>query len=117
MSSPIRLFLFLTVLLTSTGLALADVVHLKDGRTLEGSVTREGDTLVVRHRFGEARVEMSDVLRIEDRPDAWDELDLMPPEDRARSEVVFMRLVIVHGALGQGCGDRPGRCAGISRLP
>jgi len=27
--------------------------------------------------------------------EAWDELDSMPPEDRARSEVVVMRLVIL----------------------
>ncbi len=74
--------LALTALALSAGLlaapaARADVVHLKDGRRLEGSITREGDLLIVRHRFGEARVPAADVQRIEDTPDAWDEVERM----------------------------------------
>ncbi|MGE0712479.1 MAG: hypothetical protein AB7N76_01370 [Planctomycetota bacterium] len=57
------------------GAARADVVHLKDGRTIEGSVTREGDTLIVRHKLGSAHVLAADVERIEETSDRWDELE------------------------------------------
>lgn len=58
-----------------SGPALADVVHLKDGRKLEGSVIHEGNTLIVRHSLGSAHVHMSDVLKIEETADRWDELE------------------------------------------
>jgi len=77
--------------------ALADVVYLRDGRKLEGSITREGSTLVVRHRFGEARVQQSDVLKIVDTSDRWDELE------KLRSE------------LSQGTADERYRFAAFAR--
>ena len=67
--------LHFSLLLFLTTPLLADVVHLRDGSTLEGSVRIEGETLVVRHRLGEARVLRSQVLRVEDTPDAWDQLE------------------------------------------
>ena len=66
--------LLAAVLLSCSSLCWADVVHLTDGRALEGSVTPDGDHLIIRHRFGEARVRKSDVVKIEDTRDAWDQL-------------------------------------------
>lgn len=64
----------LTLLLALSGVALADVVHLTDGRKLEGTVTAEGQTVVVRQRWGEVRIPREEVLRVEETHDAWDEL-------------------------------------------
>jgi hypothetical protein len=66
------LMLGLSLLLTP---AWADVVVLKDGRTLDGAVSVKDGKVVVRHRFGEVRVDEADVLRIEETDDAWDELE------------------------------------------
>jgi uncharacterized membrane protein len=52
----------------------ADVVYLRDGTTLEGQVVEERSTILVRQRFGEVRVERTDVLRIEETIDPEDEL-------------------------------------------
>ena len=72
---PPRFTLLLAAALASAaGAARADVVTLRDGRTLEGSVTHEGEVVVVRHRFGEVRVPAAEVAQVEDTPDAWDEL-------------------------------------------
>jgi len=65
----------LGLLLLSTTPAFADVVHLRDGRSLEGSVIRAGDTLIVRRKLGSSHVHLSDVLRIEETTDRWDELE------------------------------------------
>ncbi len=43
---------------------LADVVHLRDGRTLEGTVTDHGQRITVKMRFGSLSVNKSEVLRI-----------------------------------------------------
>lgn len=55
--------------------AHADVVHLRDGRTLEGSVIRGKDHLIVRRKLGSVHVQLSDVVRIEETTDRWDELE------------------------------------------
>lgn len=60
--------------------ALADVVHLRDGRSLEGSVIRAGDSLIVRRKLGSSHVHLSDVLRIEETTDRWDELERLRGE-------------------------------------
>ncbi len=65
----------LSLLLLSAAPVLADVVHLRDGRSLEGSVIRAGDTLIVRRKLGSSHVHLSDVLRIEETTDRWDELE------------------------------------------
>lgn len=53
-------------LLASAGPALADKVHLKNGRVLEGEVRDDGDALVVKKRGGiEARVPKDQVVRVE----------------------------------------------------
>lgn len=72
--------LLAAVLLFCSSPTWADVVRLVDGRVLEGSVTPDGEYLVIRHRFGEARVHKSDVLKIEDTRDAWDQLERLRAE-------------------------------------
>ena len=48
------------------GVAVADVVHLKDGRKFEGEiVSDDGTKVTVKTRFGEVTVERSKVARIE----------------------------------------------------
>jgi hypothetical protein len=59
------------------GTAYADVVRLRDGRTLEGSVSDDGEYLIIRHQLGEARVHRSSVISIEDTQDAWDRLEIL----------------------------------------
>jgi hypothetical protein len=45
--------------------ALADVVHLKNGRTIEGTVTKLGDKVNVKTQFGSISLASSEVVRIE----------------------------------------------------
>jgi len=55
--------------------AEADVVRLKDGRTLRGDIERQDDgTLVVHHRLGAARVDPDDVVEIEEVEEPWQKL-------------------------------------------
>ena len=75
LTSPLLLAGLLGLLFTASSAARADVVHLKDGRKLEGSVIHEGETLIVRHALGSAHVHMSDVLKVEETADRWDELE------------------------------------------
>ena len=75
-----RSALLFAVLLLFPGFASADVISLNDGRVLEGSVTPDGDYMVIRHRFGEVRVHKSAVLKIEDTRDAFDQLSKMQAE-------------------------------------
>ncbi len=70
----------LALTLALAAAAQADVVKTRDGRRLEGSISRDGDVLVVRQRFGEARVPAKEVLEIVDTPDAWDELERLRRE-------------------------------------
>lgn len=60
--------------------ALADVVHMADGRRLEGAVSVEGGRVVVRQRWGEVRVERAEVDRIEETDDPWDQLSRLQKE-------------------------------------
>lgn len=60
--------------------AQADVVHLRDGRTLEGSVIRGKDHLIVRRKLGSVHVQLSDVVRVEETTDRWDELERLRSE-------------------------------------
>jgi hypothetical protein len=62
-------------LMCAAGFAHADIVHLRDGRVIEGSLIREGDTIIVRRKLGSIHVHASDVLRIEETADRWDELE------------------------------------------
>lgn len=70
-----RPLLTLLLLTAACSLARADIVHLRDGRSLEGSVIREGDHLIVRRKLGSSHVHLSDVLRIEETADRWDQLE------------------------------------------
>lgn len=70
--------LALTLLLASP--ALADVVHLTDGRRLEGAVSVEGGAVIVRHRWGQVRVDRAEVDRIEETDDPWDQLERLRRE-------------------------------------
>lgn len=62
------------VALAALAPARADVVHLKDGRTIEGVVSDEGSTLVVVRRLGAIRIAREDVLRVEVRETPEQEL-------------------------------------------
>jgi hypothetical protein len=57
----------LVVAAVAAQVVLADVVHLKDGRTVEGQATWIGDRLVVESKLGSARYLRADVLRVEER--------------------------------------------------
>jgi tetratricopeptide (TPR) repeat protein len=48
--------------------ALADTVHMKDGRKLEGVVTEKGDEVHIKTKFGIMKVKRADVERIERLP-------------------------------------------------
>ena len=51
-------------------LAFADVVHLKNGGTLEGQVVEEGNQIVIKLPVGEVRVSRDAVQAIEKKPGA-----------------------------------------------
>ena len=55
--------------------ASADIVHTRDGRKLEGVVEEHGDRVIVKHRLGQVQIPRSSVERIEETPDAKDELE------------------------------------------
>lgn len=63
--------------------ARADVVVLKDGRTIEGVVTEEGETLVVIRRLGAIRVARADVVRVEAKE--------LPEQELARRTLALQR--------------------------
>ncbi|MCA8920276.1 MAG: hypothetical protein KDD82_00625 [Planctomycetes bacterium] len=62
-------------LVLAAPLASADIVHTRDGRQLEGVVETQGDVVVVMHKLGLMRIPLADVERIEETPDAHDELE------------------------------------------
>lgn len=66
----------LAVLAWAGSCALADIVYMKDGKTHQGQVTREGDTLRIKLAMGEIRVSAADVAFIDDKADP-------PPSDPA----------------------------------
>ena len=84
MKLPCLPSLALSVLLAAPALlavpARGDVVHLTDGRRLEGAVSVEGGAVVVRHRWGQVRVERAEVERIEETDDPWDQLERLRRE-------------------------------------
>ncbi len=48
--------------------AAADIVHLKDGRALEGEIVERSSTrLTIKTDFGKIKIDMSDVARIEEK--------------------------------------------------
>ncbi len=49
-------------------LAAADIVHMKDGRKIEGEVTEEGDKVHIRTRFGSVSFRRAQIARIEETP-------------------------------------------------
>ena len=62
---PTILSLSLGFVFASAAVASADVVHLRDGRTLAGQVTRLPDgRLRVKQRFGEVTVEQREVSKV-----------------------------------------------------
>jgi hypothetical protein len=72
--------LALVALFVSAGAASADVVHLRDGRTLDGIVSTEGTTVVVHQRLGEVRVDRAQVQSIEATDDPADQLERLRKE-------------------------------------
>ena len=54
--------------------AWADVVVLRDGRRVEGAVSRDGNELVVQGRLGAVRFPIDDVREVEESEDLWDRL-------------------------------------------
>lgn len=59
--------------LAAASLASADVVHLKNGGTLEGQVVEQGDAVIIKLPVGEVRVSRDAVLQIEEKPGALEE--------------------------------------------
>lgn len=64
-SWPGRTLLAACLLWTLGSTAWADIVHLKNGRTLRGDVTYEDDSLVITTRFGSVILRRDEVLRVE----------------------------------------------------
>ena len=62
------------LVLSAAGVALADVVVMKDGRQLQGRSTVEGDEVVIRQKHGEVRVPRDEVLKIERQDDVYSQL-------------------------------------------
>ncbi len=59
--------------LAAASLASADVVHLKNGGSLEGQIVEEGDAVIIKLPVGEVRVSREAVERIEKKPGALEE--------------------------------------------
>jgi len=59
----------LLALVSATGPARADIVHLKNGSKIEGKVVREGDTVLIIRGKSKMRVPADQVARIEKAPD------------------------------------------------
>lgn len=82
-----RLLLTITMI-AFVGTLYADVVHLKDGRKLEGKIIREGkDSLVIRMKYGEVTIEKKDVDKIEKKE--WEEPPTeqnLPPKEQPEPE-------------------------------
>jgi len=68
------LVLAVGVLLARHAPVCADLVHLKDGRVLDGEVTEAGDQITIAMRLGTVTVPRSSVLKIERRPTVAAEL-------------------------------------------
>ncbi len=62
---PVRLALAASLLLLITNVAHADVVHLADGRKLEGESRWTGKGLELKTKFGTIVFKKADVLRVE----------------------------------------------------
>jgi hypothetical protein len=70
-----HLLVLLLLMLTLTAPAHADLIHYKDGRTLEGRIIERTSTeLVVETAFGTIRVPLSKVERIEEKATPEEEL-------------------------------------------
>lgn len=84
-----RAFLAISLALVAAS-AAADVVHLKDGRTLEGTVVDDGARYAVTDRDRTHVVRKSEVARVESKPSFMDEyarrLESLPADD---AEAVF----------------------------
>lgn len=67
MHHPARLACTVVLVLSATSAALADVVHLRDGRKLQGEATwsADGERLEVKTRHGSVVVDRADVVRVE----------------------------------------------------
>lgn len=65
--------MFLPMLLLIQAMGAADVVHLRNGGRLEGSVLEEGDRVVLRLESGTVKIPRQDVLRIDRRPAPYEE--------------------------------------------
>ncbi|MGQ0613874.1 MAG: hypothetical protein ACT4PV_09075 [Planctomycetaceae bacterium] len=71
-------------------MAAADVVHLKDGRTLEGVAVQEGDTVTLVDRDRKYQLKADEVVRVESKPsfmhDYLERLERLPTDD---AEAIF----------------------------
>jgi hypothetical protein len=68
MMNRIRIPIFagvLAILCAFANVALADVVHLKNGGRIEGKIKDQGESWLVTHRFGSISVPKKNVVRIE----------------------------------------------------
>lgn len=74
-----RTLSLLLTLLCAAG-ALADVVHLRDGRKLEGRVTVEGDEVLIEQELGSVRVKADQIKTIERSADAEGETERLRRE-------------------------------------
>lgn len=93
-----RSTLFALLTLALAGQARADVITLRDGRTVEGAIVERGSThLVVRHKLGEVAVERAQIVKVVEQDDPWDQLQ------RLRHE------------LGNGTADERYRVAALAR--
>jgi uncharacterized protein with FMN-binding domain len=74
-------------LLAFAGAAVADVVHLKTGRKLEGAAEERGDSVVLRLERGSLTFARDDIDRIEKCPPPWEVYEQkargLKPEDAA----------------------------------
>src|SRR5581483_1205326 len=70
-----RLAASLVLLLALGSVARADIVHLTDGRKVQGRTSVEGDELVVEQKFGQVRFPRSLVLKIEKEDDVYAQLE------------------------------------------
>jgi hypothetical protein len=74
MRTVVRMLVVICVLLVNISLAFADIVHLKDGRTLEGEIISETkDTIRLKMALGEIELKREEIVSIEKKP-------FVPPE-------------------------------------
>lgn len=71
----VRAALFVIAVVLLAGVAQADVVHLRSGERLHGTVEAKGNVLVVTNRYGSTTVSVSNVKLIEKTPSTLDDYE------------------------------------------